>query len=158
MKFKQWLNKWNLDSLKINAQFLELELSFNDADRKAAWEMYVELLTRITTQRLPAGHGDEKTALDSVFALFKITRGILREYGPEAIEFSKIAIVVLNQVIRPFTAEWHKKSLTGAFDKPDECDLFRKQLSALQIDLRNYTKLLSDIAGVEDLTGLEAEG
>lgn len=158
MKFKQWLKKWNLDSLKINAEFLEVELSFNKADKKAAWEMYVELLTRITTQHLAPDHGDEKTALDSVYSLFKITRGILRQYGPESIEFAKIAIVVLNQIIRPFTAEWHKKSLAGAFDDPDECLLFRKQLSELQLKLRNYTKLLSDIAGVEDLTALEEEG
>lgn len=157
MKLKQWLKKWNLESLKINAEFLEVELSFNNADKKAAWEMYIELLTRITIQHLPPNHGDEKTALESVYSLFKITRGILRQYGPESIEFAKIAIVVLNQVIRPFTAEWHKKSLAGAFSDPDECILFREHLSNLQIKLRNYTKLLSDIAGVEDLTNLEGE-
>ncbi len=36
MKFKTWLSKWNLSSLKINAEFLELELNFDDTDKKAA--------------------------------------------------------------------------------------------------------------------------
>ena len=35
--------------------------------------LYVELLTRITTQPLESGHGDEKTALESV--LYSLTSG-----------------------------------------------------------------------------------
>ncbi|MEL7118220.1 MAG: hypothetical protein AAFO07_02230, partial [Bacteroidota bacterium] len=132
-----------------------VEFSFNNVDKKAAWEMYVELLTRITTQRLAPEDGDEKTALDSVFSLFEITRSILKSYGPDAIEFAKIAIIVLNQIIRPFTAKWHKKSLAGAFEDSSSNKVFREELTALQEELRKYTKLLSDIAGVEDLTELE---
>ena len=155
MKLINWLKKWNMDSLKINAQVLELELSFSDSDKKAAWEMYIELLTRITTQYLAPEHGDEKTALDSIYSLFGITRDILKKYSSSCIEFTKIAIVVLNQVIRPFTAKWHKVSLEGGFDDAITCVSFRDELSELQGDLRNYAKLLSDIAGVEDLTILE---
>ena len=83
MKFRQWLSKWNLDSIKINAVYLEAELSFSNEDKKAAWEMYVELLTRITTQYLDPEDGDEETALTSIYALFGITRQILRSYGPK---------------------------------------------------------------------------
>ena len=155
MKFKNWLDKWDLGSLKINAQFLEVELKFSDTDKKAAWEMYVELLTRITTQYLAPEHGDEKTALTSVHSLFGITREILKKYGASCIEFTKIAVVVLNQIIRPFTAKWHKKNLEDAFENPAECKEFREELTQLQSKLRNYTRLLSDIAGVEDLTTLE---
>ena len=45
MKLKDWLNKWHMDSLKINAKFLELELKFEEADKKAAWELYIELIS-----------------------------------------------------------------------------------------------------------------
>lgn len=155
MKLKDWLNKWNLTKLRVNAEFLQLDIEFKDADRDAAWELYVELLTRITTQYLQPNHGDEKTALDSVFSLFKTTREILKKHGTKCVNFSKIAIVVLNQVVRPFTAKWHKKSLAGAFEHVNECAAFRKELSGLQEELRKYTHLLSDIAGVEDLTDLE---
>ena len=155
MKVDNWLKKWNLTSLKINAKFLELELNFSDTDKKAAWEMYVELLTRITTQKLKIEEGDEQTALDSIHSIFGTTREILKRYGSSCIEFTKISVVILNQIIRPFTAKWHKKSIEKAFENSDECLEFRKELETLQEQIRNYTRLLSDIAEVEDLTELE---
>ena len=66
--------------------------------------------------------------------------------------FSKIAIIILNQVIRPFTAKWHQKNQNGAFESAEECEKFRSDLSKLQVQLRNYTGLLADLADVEDLT------
>jgi hypothetical protein len=155
MKLSNWLKKWELNSLKINAQFLELEVKFNNADKNAAWEMYIELLTRITTQHLAPESGDEETALKSIHSIFGTTRDILKKHGKECTEFAKIAIIVLNQIVRPFTAKWHKKSIEKAFKKREECIEFRKELANLQIQIRNYTKLLSDIAEVEDLTELE---
>jgi hypothetical protein len=157
MKFRDWLKKWELTSLKINTGFLEAEMEFNNADKKAAWELYVELLTRITTQPLDNKQGDEQTALSSVHSLFAITREVLKKYGTGCANFTKIAIVILNQVIRPFTAKWHKKTLECAFKKSEECSEFRKELQSLQEKIRKYTKLLSDIAGVEDLTKLEQQ-
>lgn len=59
-----------MTGLKINAGFLNMEWPPKDRDRDAAWDLYVELLTRITTQNLQPDHGDEKTALDRVYALF----------------------------------------------------------------------------------------
>ena len=156
MKFKNWLQKWNLTSLKINAEFLEFELKFDDTDKKAAWEMYVELLTRITTQPLNVEHGDEDTALKSIHNLFPLTREILKKYGTGSIAFAKVAIVILNQIIRPFTAKWHKQSTQGGFKEPNVCLEFRAELEELRLQLVIYARLLSDIAGVEDLTNLEA--
>ncbi len=104
---------------------------------------------------LPKEHGDKQTALNSVFALFVLTRDVLKKHGREAEEFAKIAIIVLNQVIRPFTAKWHKESINGAFEKEDKCDEFREELAKLQHQLTLYTRMLSDMAGVEDLTKLE---
>ena len=152
---KTWLNQWNLSNLKINAGFLQADINFEHADKHAAWEMYIELLTRVSTQYLPPEDGDEKTALTSIFSLFGLTREIIKRNGRQCIEFTKVAIIVLNQIIRPFTAKWHKLSLTGAFDDPEQCKLFRGELALLQTELRKYTRLLADMAGVEDLTGLE---
>ena len=81
MKRRDFLEKWGLSGLKINLKFLEAEFAPRDPDRAAAWELYIELLTRITTQYLAPEDGDEKTALDSVYALFKETRVILRGDG-----------------------------------------------------------------------------
>jgi hypothetical protein len=152
MKLKDWLGKWHMESLKINAKFLEVELKFEEADKKAAWELYIELITRTTTQHLPGEQGVEQRALESLYELFSLTREIIKENGRQCFEFTKIAIVVLNQVIRPFTAKWHKLSTEGAFLVPEKCKEFRKELSGIQNLLRRYTQMLSDMAGVEDLT------
>jgi hypothetical protein len=155
MKWQKWLEKWDMTSLKISVGFLDMEWSPKNEDKAAAWELYVELLTRITTQPIDIAHGDEKTALDSVYSLFPITREVLKNNTRNCIEFSKIAIVVLNQVIRPFTAKWHRLSLQGAFNDADKCKEFRAELADLQIILGRYTKMLANMADVEDLTGLE---
>jgi len=62
MKLKEWLEPWSMTSLKINTHFLEMEWKPQDEDMDAAWELYVELLTRITTQYLSPEHGDEKNS------------------------------------------------------------------------------------------------
>ena len=155
MKWRKWLENWDMTSLKIKTPFLEMDWSPQEADKNAAWEMYIELLTRITTQPLPKEHGDEKTALDSVYSLFPITREVLKRHGRDAQEFAKLAVVVLNQIIRPFTAKWHKLSLQGAFEQKEQREQFRKELKQLQNKLITYTQMLSDMAGVEDLTKLE---
>lgn len=154
---KSFLTKWNLENLHINTGILQASISFQDADKAAAWEMYIELLTRITTQYLEPDHGDEKAALTSIYALFGITREIIKKNGANAINFAKIAIVILNQIIRPFTAKWHKLSLAGAFNEDEQCAVFRAELRELQDKLRAYTQSLADIAGVEDLTDLEED-
>lgn len=62
---------------------------------------------------------------------------------------------MLNQVIRPFTAKWHKLSLEEAFEDKKQCDTFREELKRLQLLLGIYTQMLADMADVEDLTKLE---
>jgi hypothetical protein len=158
MKRRDFLEKWGLSSLKINLGFLEGEFAPQDVDRNAAWELYIEMLTRIATQYLSPDDGDEKTALDSLYQLFPLTREILKRQGSAAGEFAKLAIPVLNQVIRPFTARWHRLSLAGAFKDEALCNEFRLELAALQPKLRNYTRALAAMAMVEDLTSLEHIG
>jgi len=156
MKLRKWLENWDMTRLKINVHFLEMEWEPQENDKEAAWELYIELLTRIATQPLAREHGLEKAGLESVYSLFPTTREIIRRYRRDCMQFTKIAIVVLNQIVRPFTARWHKLSEEGAFDSPDRCSVFRGELQGLQKDLLRYTRMLADMAGVEDLTELEA--
>ena len=149
--------RFGLTKVRLGPKWAKVEIDFNDEDRNAAWELYVEMLTRIVTQPLPASAGDEQTALDSVYSLFATTREILRRRGKGTVQFSKVAIPVLNQVVRPFTAKWHRESLSGAFRDTEKRKEFREQLEQLQGDLRNYNRLLAEIAGVEDLTDLERQ-
>jgi len=158
MKWSKWLENWDMTSLKIKTPFLDMEWKPQDEDKNAAWELYIELLTRITTQPLDEYHGDEETALKSVFSIFQLTREVIKSNGRHCTEFTKIAIVVLNQVIRPFTAKWHKLSVDGAFSNQDMCTEFRQELIKLQSILNLYTRMLGDMAGIEDdLLELEDE-
>ena len=144
--------------LSFTEQFLKtmwnLKKSPTDNNRKAAWHLYVEMETRIITQPLPPGHGDEKNALKSVYSLFPITREILREQGPDCVKFAKIAIEILNQKVRWFTAKWHPQKKAGAFRDPVKCTEFRDDLEKVQEVLRTYTCVLAVMAGVEDITSL----
>ena len=51
------LEKWDLTSLRIKAPFLEMEWEPKDEDKTAAWELYVELITRAATQHLDPESG-----------------------------------------------------------------------------------------------------
>jgi hypothetical protein len=157
MKLRDFLETWGLGGLRIDLRFLEGEFSPSDADRKAAWDLYVELLTRIATQYLPPDAGDEQTALKSVYELFSLTREVLKKHGSGAGQFAKLALPVLNQIVRPFTAKWHGLSVAGAFESAPRRIEFRRELGALQEHLRKYTRALASMAGVEDLTTLEAD-
>lgn len=157
MKWKKWFENWDMTSLRVKTSFLEMEFEPKEADKDAAWELYIELLTRITTQPLDDTHGDEKAALTSVYKLFELTREIIKKYKRDCIEFSKLAIVILNQKVRPFTAKWHRISTTEGFNEENSIQ-FRNELRDLQEVLLKYTQMLGAIAGVEeedDLTQIE---
>ena len=154
MKMQKLFENWDMTGLKLNLGFLETDWEPQIKDSEAAWEMYVELLTRIATQPLPDDSGIETTALDSVYSLFGITREILRKYGKDSIGFAKIAIIILNQVLRPFTARWHKLSVEGAFQDPNQVSIFRSELQDLQVKLQNYMGMLAEIAGVEEISSI----
>ena len=158
VQIKEFFKRFHLEKVRIGTRGIEIELSFLDNDKDAAWELYIEMLTRIVTQPLPRDVGDEQTALDSIHTLFPTTRTILRGHGRDAIAFSKVAIPILNQVVRPFTTKWHKEGARNAFGDPDKRKEFRDELDELLKDMRNYNRMLAEIAGVEDLTDLEQIG
>ena len=155
VKLQTLFRNFNLETIKLSPAGAELEITFKRSDKDAAWELYIEMLTRIATQSLPATHGDETTALTSLHALFPTTREILRRHGRKSLQFTKVAIPVLNQVVRPFTSKWHRARLAGAFEDDDQSQQFRQELVTLQRKLRSYNSMLAHISDVEDLTNLE---
>ena len=155
MNLRELFKNFQLEKIQLNTSGVAVDISFKQSDRDAAWELYVEMLTRIVTQPLPSEAGDEKVSLESIHSLFPITRGILRHHGRKTIAFSKVAIPVLNQIVRPFTAKWHRESMADAFEDVAKRTKFRAELADLQNDLRSYNRLLAKIAKVENLTDLE---
>ncbi len=150
MKLKDFLAKVNLTSLKFTTPFMEAEFTISTADKDAAWELYVELLTRCATRRLNEDEGENEEVLASLYSLFGITREILKKYKSDCANFSKIAIAVLNQIIRPFLSKWHRVSINLQENNEAKWLGFRNELEILQRKLREYTILLAEMAGIED--------
>ncbi|MGA7979322.1 MAG: hypothetical protein WCA32_03745 [Chromatiaceae bacterium] len=132
------------------------ELTITDADKKAAWELYVELVTRVATQPLGDEDGVEATALESIASLFPLVRKLMRQSGPGAAAFSALTITLLNYRVRPFTAAWHKRSADGRLSDPAISGRFRDELRALQQDLRAVADVLADLIQVPRLSDYSA--
>ncbi|MDR2043185.1 MAG: hypothetical protein LBQ15_02245 [Clostridium sp.] len=154
MNLHDLLHKFNLTSITLSAPFATAEIQFVSADETAAWAMYVELITRSALQALSDEQGDEQAALASIYSLFAMTRDILREYGRKGQAFSKIALIVMNQILRPFTTKWHKNLGEEKTVPVHVKASFRKDLAALQKELRKYAALLAEMAKAEDISSL----
>ena len=132
--------------------------------RKAAWSLYVELVTRIAVEPLEADEGVVREALNSLYSLFGTTREILKEaganVGASVNSVGGIAIAVLNRGLRPFLSKWHP--LLQAWEAKRPSDLspkeheqqwskeaeLRKELEKLRKDLNQYANALAVMAGV----------
>jgi hypothetical protein len=143
----------------------------SDEERKAAWEMYVELITRVSVQELAAGEGSLREALTSLYQLFGTTREILREHGPAVatpkrgtdVSFGILAVTVLNSALRPMLTRWHPELTDYEATRPegvsaiqyerrwDRGDDFRRDLNELRGVLRAYADYLGEVADVPSL-------
>jgi len=141
------------------------EWEADPTERRAAWSLYVELVTRVAVQPLETDQGLLREALTSLYSLFGTTREILKDAGPDVgashDSVGGIAIAVLNNGLRPFLAKWHptlqaweaQKPTTLSFKEheknwPEESTLY-SELDNLRQGLEQYAKALATIAGVD---------
>jgi hypothetical protein len=150
------------------------------ADRKqqtAAWEMYVELITRISVEPLGAEEGLLREALTSLYALFAETRRILKEQGPAVarplsgseVTFAVLAVKVLNSILRPLLSKWHpilqayevSRAATTAprdFERDwERHDELRSEIEAVRGKMLEYADLLARVAGIGVIHGTTAK-
>jgi hypothetical protein len=116
----------------------------DDADRAAAAELHVQLISRITTQRLGYTDGDEVAALSSMYALFDKARAVTSTHAG-CRHVDTLVWYVINVHVRPFTAKWHRQSERGALAALDATDLFRAELTKVQRALSGLDDLLVEI-------------
>jgi hypothetical protein len=149
----------------------EIKVEITQQQKNAAWQLYVELATRVSSDPLEPGMGSAREALSSLHSLFGCVRGILKETGPLAAQgngsMASIALDVLNKGIRPFLVKWHtrlsdyeaqeKIRLAREFGgnhtlPPDEgkwpdSEAFYAELEQKRAALSQYVVQLSKIAG-----------
>lgn len=143
----------------------------DENERNAAWELYIELITRISVAELKPDEGLLREALTSLYKLFGITRDILRKYGSSVarpkndgyISFGYLAVAILNAVLRPVLSKWHPLLLDYEATKSDSISSFeheqqwdknqelRKELNRVRIILFQYADLLAEVADVPSL-------
>lgn len=116
----------------------------NDDDRNAAAELHVQLISRITTQRLGYREGSEVAGLRSVHQFFEKAREITgKHFGCRHVD--TIAWHVINTAVRPFTAKWHGQSEQGGLEALDATDVFRAELNIVQQALSGLDDLMVEI-------------
>ncbi|RKZ70608.1 MAG: hypothetical protein DRR42_11035 [Gammaproteobacteria bacterium] len=148
LTWNQWLedNQVSDKLFRISDEQANQLWNPTDLDREAAWILYTEIRSRISTQPLHYRSGDEETALDSLYRLFGITRKTIEERGPECRHFASFAIYLLNTHIRPLTAKWHKKKIDGKIQHDDDRRDFREDLSDVQVNLIGFCQIFGKIA------------
>jgi hypothetical protein len=144
----------------------------NDAERRAAWELYVELITRVAVVPLPVGEGLLREALTSLYSLFAATREILRRHGPSIAEpkpdgqynFGYLSVTMLNAVVRPVLTRWHpvleewentrlpQRSQAEHERQWPQADQLREELDRTRTILASYASLLAAACGIPDLS------
>ena len=141
------------------------EWEADPTERRAAWALYVELVTRIAVQPLDSDQGLIREALNSLYSLFGSTRQILREAGPDVgashDSVGGIAIAVLNNGLRPFLSKWHpaleewEVQRLGNISRKEhekqwvEASHIRRELELLRRNLEQYAGALAEIVGIE---------
>lgn len=143
-----WLRLWQLKSAVIDHDQEDEFWSPTDSDRALAWDIYVELKTRVTLQTLDDDEGDDTTALTSIHRLFPLSRERMQYHGVQCAKAGLLITAFLNQKVRKFTAKWHKLSITEKWndDQTISHPEFRTELKQLQQTLKTLADALSHLA------------
>lgn len=141
-------------------QFSQLRFAVTRDNKVVAWRLFVETATRVSTQSLDGGGGLVREAMNSLYALFTVTREVLAQVQPSQRAGSKptveyLAIAMLNKEIRPFLSRWHPRLLAweqGNASRPEsdwpEATACRADLAAMQQRLIRYALGFGELAGV----------
>lgn len=142
-----------------------------DDERKAAWEMYVELITRVSVADLADDEGLLREALTSLYSLFGTTREILRKYGPDVarpakgsdVSFGRLSVGLLNGCLRPLLSAWHPRLSDYENRRPPEVSpvdwerrwteapKLREELAEVRSVATRYAEILGEVCDAPDL-------
>lgn len=122
-----------------------------DPERLAAWETYVEIITRIVQPQTGFSQRDIVWELDCLEALLNKMRDILKKYGPAVgqvvrpndLSFAHLSLTVINVVLRPVLAKGEKIK-GGQSGQKD----FSRELDSVYAVLIDYCNILAQAADV----------
>ena len=143
-----WLRRWQVEDPGIGDDRKDEFWAPKDADQALAWDIYVELQTRVAVQALGDDEGDDATALSSIYKLFPLSRKCMQRHGVDCANTGALLTAFLNQKVRRFTARWHKCSVEERWeDNPGAKNQeFRDALKDLQPVFKQLAGALSHLA------------
>ncbi|WP_328860397.1 hypothetical protein [Streptomyces sp. NBC_00306] len=156
-----------LSEVKVTVpQLSEFTFVVNNDARQVAWQLFVETVTRVSTQPLASDEGNIREALSSLYGLFATTRDTLKGSRPslavssgQTVEY--LAVTMLNQELRPFLSLWHPRLGTYEREHPDSSEsnwpdnaACREELRVVQGHLHTYALGFARLAGVQDAAAL----
>jgi len=160
---QQFWRTAQLTEVKVTVpQVSELTFVVNNDARQVAWKLYVEAVTRISTQPLGDQEGFIREALTSLYGLFATTRDTLKASRPSVPVSGRqtvehLAITMLNHRLRPFLSKWHPQLREFERAHPDgpESDwsdnaACRAELRIVQASLVEYALGFAELAGVRE--------
>lgn len=141
-------------SIKRNAEVTTLYLAYYNnkhlnnntitpCSRDAAFELYSQLCSRVSSAPLPNDVGCDVSALNSVFSLFQFWRDLHSKYGRQSCYFIKHSKPFFDNSIRILTTKWHNELDSSKINKD-----FRNDLLLLQNATNEYLKKLEQDFGL----------
>lgn len=143
-----WMQLWKIEDKKLISNRGEEFWAPTDADRALAWDIYVEMRTRITIQSLDDEEGDDIAVLTSIHQLFSIARESMRSHGVQCANTSTLITIFLNDHVREFTTKWHRISRQDKWENQQGLihKEFRTGLKETQKKLKIFASALSHLA------------
>jgi hypothetical protein len=141
-------------------QFGKLQFAVTKDSQHIAWQLFVEAVTRISSQPLGLESGLLREAMTSLYGLFGITRDILKRTQPSQDTgkdptVEHLAIAMLNVELRPFLSRWHPSLRSWEISHPADGEATwaenaecRADLAIIQKRLVEYVLGFGRLAGV----------
>ena len=154
-------------NFSVNLGFVSLGASFDDADRQLAWELYVEMMSRVAVRGKVDSEGYENftgeilaESLESMYHFFKEVRALARRFPVGAIGVKQrdhlgfFAASMLEVVFRPFLEKWQAEFRHWwrmAYDddqprRPTVVQLEFPELDEMLLDWTNVRRFVRDAA------------
>jgi hypothetical protein len=148
-------------------QLSELVFVVNNDAKQTAWQLFIQVSTRVSTQPLVQEEGFLREALDSLYELFGQIRDLLMKGQPTRAAQGKtveyLALTMLNQELRPFLSKWHprltrfEQSGNGQEATWPQNSEFRGELESMRKRLLEFSLAFARLAGADDPQGLLGE-
>ncbi|MCX4741787.1 TIR domain-containing protein [Streptomyces antibioticus] len=141
-------------------------------ERRAAFDLQVELVTRIGVQPLPPDAGSLREAVTSLHTLFAAAREAMHQMAAEVdspVALPHIASRLVNEHLRPFLTVWHTALQQHEACRPPDVSAFqheqlwarardmRAELAALHAPLTAAAHELGQLCGVDLLMASDGD-